>query len=225
MSPILRGGAERGLHCLLLDEVNQAKQQALPRPRRPVGHDRRRDAARMRHPSAAGDLDRRLGRRHRPLVRSGLGARPAPRRVVGRRRRARDHHAGSRARLRGVLGDYRLQVRSRDVRLREEGSWVRLRDRGLVSTGATSNVALLVLILINALANGSAIALAREATCKRREAAIRASATRSTRAQVRSTSAPRARGRHAVPATHWSPAHPEAAVIDAEIISEQRLFA
>lgn len=48
----------------------------------------------------------------------------------------------------------------------------------LVSTGVTSNVALFVLIAINALANGSAIALARDATCKRREAAARASATR-----------------------------------------------
>ena len=56
----------------------------------------------------------------------------------------------------------------------------------LVSTGATSNVALVVLIAINALANGSAIALAREATCKRREAAQRASATRARKSSVAS---------------------------------------
>lgn len=48
----------------------------------------------------------------------------------------------------------------------------------LVSTGMTSNVALVVLIAINALANGSAIALARDTACKRREAAARAAATR-----------------------------------------------
>jgi hypothetical protein len=48
----------------------------------------------------------------------------------------------------------------------------------LVSSGATSNVALAVLIAINALANGSAIALARDAACKRREADARRATTR-----------------------------------------------
>lgn len=48
----------------------------------------------------------------------------------------------------------------------------------LVSTGATSTAALIVLITINALANGSVIALAREATCKQRAAIAKAAATR-----------------------------------------------
>ena len=56
----------------------------------------------------------------------------------------------------------------------------------LVSTGSTSDVALAVLVLINALANGSSIALARDATCKRREAAARASATRRSRGKANS---------------------------------------
>lgn len=111
----------------------------------------------------------------------------------------------------------------------------------LVSTGITSAVALAVLIAINALANGSSIALAREATCKKREAAARAAATRAskrrgTRANVPVESpvespivvedAPahmpsRTRG----PATpHWNPTmHDD--IIDAEIVSEQRLLA
>ena len=102
----------------------------------------------------------------------------------------------------------------------------------LVSTGATSNVALVVLIAINALANGSAIALAREATCKRREAAQRATATRARKAQAQPpaprsaaaapapTAAPR-RGRKSVALVtvpRWNPAD----VIDAEIVSEER---
>ena len=102
----------------------------------------------------------------------------------------------------------------------------------LVSTGATSNVALIVLIAINALANGSAIALAREATCKRREAAQRATATRARKASVASAprpaaAAPAAAGRGAKPVAkpvalvnvpRWNPAD----VIDAEIVSEER---
>jgi len=99
----------------------------------------------------------------------------------------------------------------------------------LVSTGATSDVALIVLIAINALANGSAIALAREATCKRREAAQRATATR-----ARKASAPQTKAVPATPAPassrskrapvalvnvpRWKPAD----VIDAEIVSEER---
>ena len=54
----------------------------------------------------------------------------------------------------------------------------------LVSTGATSAVALAVLILINAVANGSVIALARDATKRRYEADGRRAATR---ARSRST--------------------------------------
>jgi hypothetical protein len=48
----------------------------------------------------------------------------------------------------------------------------------LVATGAVSAIALAVLILINAVANGSVIALARHATNKRREADARRVATR-----------------------------------------------
>ncbi len=48
----------------------------------------------------------------------------------------------------------------------------------LVSHGATSVVALIVLIVINAIANGSVIALSRDATRKRAEADARRSATR-----------------------------------------------
>lgn len=59
----------------------------------------------------------------------------------------------------------------------------------LVSTGVTSVVALLVLIVINALGNGSNIALARQATCKQREAAARAAATRRSRSNNRPTPA------------------------------------
>ena len=105
----------------------------------------------------------------------------------------------------------------------------------LVSTGATSNVALFVLILINALANGSAIALAREATCKRREAAARASATRRTRATTADAPATPAPRTSAAPAKRAKPSsqaltksqiqwNPVAAddVIDAEIVAEYR---
>jgi hypothetical protein len=106
----------------------------------------------------------------------------------------------------------------------------------LVSTGATSNVALFVLILINALANGSAIALAREATCKRREAAARASATRARSKKpaakspievVEVVDAPASKGRSArvsqSVAPHWCGAVDD--VIDAEIVSEQKFLA
>lgn len=54
----------------------------------------------------------------------------------------------------------------------------------LVSSGSTSIAALAVLIAINALANGSVIALAREATCKRRESVARAAATRARRSRT-----------------------------------------
>ncbi len=48
----------------------------------------------------------------------------------------------------------------------------------LVSHGVTSAVALVVLIVINAVANGSVIALARDATCRKRAADARGAATR-----------------------------------------------
>lgn len=101
----------------------------------------------------------------------------------------------------------------------------------LVSTGVTSDVALFVLIAINALANGSAIALARDATCKRREAAQRATATRArTRVKSASDEAPLAapaahqpravRPAAVVAVSRWNPtaAHD---VIDAEIVAEE----
>ena len=113
----------------------------------------------------------------------------------------------------------------------------------LVSTGATSDVALFVLILINALANGSSIALAREATCKRREAAARASATRrgrSTRVPQQgagievvdatdsavAASAPRTRRAPArvVKVPRWETAAADDTIIDAEIVSEEKLL-
>lgn len=117
----------------------------------------------------------------------------------------------------------------------------------LVSTGVTSNVALAVLIAINALANGAAIALARDATCKRREADARRAAT----VQARSQAAAAARkntiavvdavdaatddmsepvkraarpARAAVVGTaKWNGVMMDD-VIDAEIVSEQRLL-
>ena len=58
----------------------------------------------------------------------------------------------------------------------------------LVSTGATSAVALAVLVLINAVANGSVIALARDATKRRCEADARRATTRArSRAGTRGT--------------------------------------
>jgi hypothetical protein len=116
----------------------------------------------------------------------------------------------------------------------------------LVTTGATSNVALAVLILINAVANGSVIALARDATRRRCEADARRAATRRSRT-ARGTEQVEAPRRAPVAATeqprHSRPARtaraPEQAivapvwrratldiddtVIDAEIVSEERL--
>ena len=116
----------------------------------------------------------------------------------------------------------------------------------LVSTGVTSAVALAVLIAINALANGSSIALAREATCKKREADARRAATNRARSQARAA----AKGQPeqdpievvdatdvpATPSKRRSPRRPVAVtpswngammddVIDAEIVSEQKLLA
>jgi hypothetical protein len=100
----------------------------------------------------------------------------------------------------------------------------------LVAHGAASVVALAVLILINALANGSSIALAREATCKRREAAARASATR---ASKRGHAGPPARAKARGPievvempsTTALVTRRREEDVIDAEIVSEERYAA
>ena len=101
----------------------------------------------------------------------------------------------------------------------------------LVSTGTTSVVALAVLILINAVANGSVIALARDATRRRGEADARRAATRtrsrSTSPHVEASASHRApaaapRPAAARPAVWRTPAHED--VIDAEIISEQRFL-
>ena len=111
----------------------------------------------------------------------------------------------------------------------------------LVSHGVTSTVALAVLILINAVANGSVIALARDATRRRCEADARRAATRasgrsgtrsSTEAEVQpatthsprttSTSRP-ARPARVAPPVWRRPSFDN--VIDAEIVSEERLLA
>ena len=110
----------------------------------------------------------------------------------------------------------------------------------LVSHGVTSTVALAVLILINAVANGSVIALARDATRRRGEADARRAATRS---RSRSTNAVQGEApapRHApatVPTTRRpapAPGHVlvapvwrqtnHADVIDAEIVSEEQFL-
>jgi len=117
----------------------------------------------------------------------------------------------------------------------------------LVSTGATSTVALAALILINAVANGSVIALARDATKRRCEADARRAATRS-RGRTSSAREPEVE----TPVTHRAPAAAAAAanrrpaarpapstamaapvwrratlddVIDAEIVSEEKFLA
>lgn len=111
----------------------------------------------------------------------------------------------------------------------------------LVAHGATSNVALLVLIAINAVANGSVIALAREATNKRRDADTRRAATRARSRTVshgneqadvvtssRTTARPATRPAHVSGATMVAPVWRRATiddVIDAEIISEERFLA
>ena len=112
----------------------------------------------------------------------------------------------------------------------------------LVTTGATSTVALAVLILINAVANGSVIALSRDATRRRCAADVRRAATR-----ARSRSArPEQHEQPVSPSPRHAPAAPSRApravptpsnalvppvwrratlddVIDAEIVSEERL--
>jgi hypothetical protein len=114
----------------------------------------------------------------------------------------------------------------------------------LVAHGTTSVVALLLLVVINAIANGCVIALSREATARRQEADARRSATRaqnrargrgetapaapapSTSAPVAPatsrTPAPRTRRPSAVPGLAHRPRWMPEAVDDAEIVSEER---
>ena len=110
----------------------------------------------------------------------------------------------------------------------------------LVSTGATSTVALAVLVLINAVANGSVIALARDATKRRCEADARRAATRARgraarpeqveqptapaphRATVQPRTARAATPSTAMAAPVWRRATLDDDVIDAEIVSEER---
>ena len=108
----------------------------------------------------------------------------------------------------------------------------------IVATGVTSVVALAVLILINAVANGSVIAIARDATRRQREADARRAATRArsratgttpveTPAPLRApVSAPTTRRPvhapgHVLVAPVWRQTT-HADVIDAEIVSEER---
>ncbi len=120
----------------------------------------------------------------------------------------------------------------------------------LVATGVTSACALAVLILINAVANGSVIALARDATTKRREADARRAATRA-RSRTQGVAQPSRQAPieviEPVPETATAPQHASRRgsvtsaavvkvprtwrkatlddVIDAEIVSEERLLA
>ena len=99
----------------------------------------------------------------------------------------------------------------------------------LVSHGITSAVALAVLVAINAVANGSVIALSRDATKRRCEADARRAATRC-RGRVP------ARGAQATEQAYEQPTPPAVRqapwrratlddVIDAEIVSEQKFLA
>jgi hypothetical protein len=108
----------------------------------------------------------------------------------------------------------------------------------LVTTGATSAIALAVLVLINAVSNGSVIALSRDATRRRCEADACRAATRARSRAARGPQAPEAPARR--PAATPTPRAPEQVpshalvppvwrratlddVIDAEIVSEERL--
>jgi hypothetical protein len=110
----------------------------------------------------------------------------------------------------------------------------------LVSQGVTSGVALATLVLINALGNGSTIALARAAACRRREADARRAATRRSRTSVHTstrtapTSSKRAtfpvvdvpvhapqRATMRTPVVRWNPTMLDG-VIDGEVVSERR---
>jgi hypothetical protein len=106
----------------------------------------------------------------------------------------------------------------------------------LVSTGIASAVALAVLVLINAVANGSVIALSRDATRRQRDADARRAATRARgRAQTpiavddaEASGAPRPRAAstpvRVVKVPRWNPATLDD-VIDAEVVSEERFLA
>jgi hypothetical protein len=122
----------------------------------------------------------------------------------------------------------------------------------LVSHGMTSAVALMVLVLINAMGNGSVIALARDATRRKRAADARGAATRATNRAGSASNrtgapahAPRPpyRSPTAAPVNAPSASSPQAdhtpshalvvhpwhtsfnTVIDAEIVSETRFLA
>ncbi len=122
---------------------------------------------------------------------------------------------------RAVFGDVRKAI----------GFTLAMEGVMLVAHGATSAVALAVLIAINAVANGSVIAMARDATCRRREADVRRAATRagSRRGHMPASTAPRPvasapRPSNAVknpPALVWMPRLASDTVIDAEIVSEE----
>lgn len=94
----------------------------------------------------------------------------------------------------------------------------------LVSTGTTSAVALAVLILINAVANGSVIALARDATRRRGEADARRAATRARSRSTRTAPATTIHAVHpgrasaAIVVSAWRQRHDDA--VDAEIVAE-----
>jgi hypothetical protein len=113
----------------------------------------------------------------------------------------------------------------------------------LVSHGVTSGAALAALILINAVANGSVIALSRDATKRRCAADARRAETRArSRAARGETTAPQPAASQPVPAarparqpssrpapvvTTWRKATLDDAIdaIDAEIVSEQKYLA
>lgn len=99
----------------------------------------------------------------------------------------------------------------------------------LVSHGVTSAVALAVLIAINAVANGSVIALSRDATKRRCEADARRAATRArSRGTVPQAASPRRSSRPVAQDPVVTPVWKRASlddVIDAEIVSEQKFLA
>ena len=97
----------------------------------------------------------------------------------------------------------------------------------LVSHGVTSTVALLTLILINAVSNGSVIAMARDAACRRRDADARRAASRRKTSTVPPRAVPSYQTPMGVSSTtsqaedlglvRWSPQHCD--VIDVEVLS------
>ena len=108
----------------------------------------------------------------------------------------------------------------------------------LVSHGTTSVVALLVLIAVNAVTNGCAIALAREATGRRTDADARRSATRARNRADRRVGTPAAASSTASERPSQAPRRPEvvwqaprvqsdagASVVDAVIVRERRILA